>query len=91
MPRRGYAVGVNGSGDKPEFIRDGVEFLKRYKDLRVIIVSCRTRGMTRQEVDSIAKKAKVRPDFIETETLADPREWDAAIRRNVSKIRRRMP
>jgi hypothetical protein len=91
MPRRWYAVGVNGSGDKPDLIRHGVDFLKRYKGLRVIIVSCRTDGMTLQAVESIAKEAKVRPDFIETKKLADPREWDAAIRRNVSKIKRLMP
>jgi hypothetical protein len=92
MPYRDYAVGVNGYGDNLAVVRDGLQFLDRYKDLRVIIAACRSRGETFEEIQRFAraKKAIVLPP-IETEKLDSAREWNAAIRENVARILRLMP
>ena len=91
MPRRGYAVGVTGSGDHLKLILKGRDFLTRYDGLRVMIFASRSSGTTIREVKRFAKKVKAIFHPIETEKLARTRERDAAISTNVSKIKRLMP
>lgn len=90
MPWRNYAVGVNGYGDNPRVIRDGLEFLKCYDGLSVMILACRSKGKTRQMVESFAKRAKVTPCWIYTERLVE-NEWAEAISAKVSEIFDLMP
>jgi hypothetical protein len=90
MPWRNYAVGVNGSGDNPDIIRQGFDFLNRYDDLTVMIVACHSRGKTFQEVKRFEKKAKAILHLVETEKLST-RERDAATSAKVSEIFHLMP
>jgi hypothetical protein len=92
MPRRNYAVGVNGYGDNLKVVRWGLKFLHRYRRLRVMIVACHSAGsVTFREVARFAKQVKVRPLPIRTVKLTGRREQKAAIRANVAKIKRLMP
>ena len=87
-----YVVGVSGFGDTPELVRGGLEFLTRYRGLKVIVIACHLEGSsTFREVERFAKKAKVKPRFIDTEWIASRAGRRAAIRANVRKIRKAMP
>jgi hypothetical protein len=55
-----------------------------------MIVACRSYGETFQAVKSFAKKARATLHPIETKRL-DPGQWKAAMRANVSEIKRLMP
>ena len=93
MPLRYYAVGVNGIGDNPGQVREGIDFLARYRGLRVMIVATRSWGKTKQVVEKFAKNAHATLHFVETEKLTAPREIeiDAATDAKVSEIMRLMP
>lgn len=92
MPRRGYAVGVNSGGDNLPGVLRGLEFLDGYDNLRVMIVAGHTRESdTFLAVERFAKSKRAAFHAIETETLDSAREWNAAIRANVKKIKRLMP
>jgi hypothetical protein len=92
VPRRNYAAGVSSYGDNLKVVREGLNFLRRYRGLTVMIVACHSEGsVTYRQVDRFAKRVKVRPILIETIKLNDKRERKTAIRVNVAKIKRLMP
>jgi hypothetical protein len=90
MPWRNYAVGVNGSGDNLQVIREGLDFLNRYDRLRVMIAASRSRGATFEEVERFAINEDAILHRVETEKLTRPR-WEAAISAKVLEIFRLMP
>jgi hypothetical protein len=90
MPLRRYAVGVAGSGDNPKLIKRNLAFLRRFKNLRVMIVASRSRGKTFEVIKNFAESEKATLHCIRTEKL-NRRERDTAISTNVSKISRLMP
>lgn len=91
MPRRPYAVGMNGYGDNLDVVREGLEFLDCYSGLRIMIVATRSGGATVEEVERFAKRKRaILLPPIETMKL-DEHERDAAIKENVAKILRLMP
>jgi hypothetical protein len=93
MPRRNYAVGVNGSGDNLDVVQDGLDFFECFDGLRVIIVACHLSGQTIEAVDRFARRHRAvdLPDVIKTKWLATEIEQDVAILENVSKIMNLMP
>lgn len=94
FPLKGYAVGVHGSGDTPRHIRKGLRFLTRYKSLRVIIVSCRKRGQTFEEVKRFKKKANAtlhRVRTLKIDGALARQKRGAAIDEKVSEIMSYMP
>ena len=90
MPRRKYAIGVSGSGDALKFILRGEEFVTRYDGLRAMIVASRSEGETIREVRRFAKAKKATLHEIETTKLPSS-QWGAAIRANVTRIKRFLP
>lgn len=90
MPRRGYAVGVTGSGDNLHFILKGQKFLTRYDGLRVMIVACRSDGITKQTVENFAKKSRASLHLIETVKLPIPLRTSAQ-KQLVRRINKLMP
>lgn len=91
VPRRGYAVGVSGSGDNLKFIIKGREFMTRYHGLRAMIVASRSEGDTLQEVRRFARSTKATLHELHTEKLAAAVDRRAAIREKVLTINRLLP
>jgi hypothetical protein len=91
MPRRGYAIGVSGSGDALSFIIKGQKFLTRYDGLRVMVIAARSEGKTLEEVQRFANKAKAHFVKVPTKKLASAANQAAAIRKNVRAIKQKLP
>jgi hypothetical protein len=91
MPRRNYSVGVNGYGDNRALVRGGLEFLDRYRGLRIMIVASRTSGVTYQEVERFAQRVGTRPRRVYTRKIEGGRARQAAIEANIATIMRLMP
>jgi hypothetical protein len=91
MPRRNYEVGVNGYGDNLEVVRDGLEFLDRYRGLRIMLVASRTSGVTYQEVERFAQRKGTRVCRVYTEKIEGDPAQKAAIEANVAEIMLLMP
>lgn len=91
VARRGYAIGVSGSGDNLKFILRGREFMTRYDGLRAMIVASRSEGDTVQEVRRFAKSAKAILHELYTVKVAATADMRAAIKKNVALIKRLLP
>ena len=92
MPQLNYTVGVSGSGDDVAGVRWGLNFLRRYRGLKVMIVAGHALGsVTFQEVARFAKKRRATLRVITTKKLTSSYTRNAAILANVEEIRRLMP
>jgi len=92
MPQLNYTVGVSGSGDDVPGVRWGLNFLRRYRGLKVIIVAAHTRGsVTFQYVSRVAKRRRATLRIVTTKKLIGSRARSAAIGANAKEIRRLMP
>jgi hypothetical protein len=93
MPYRGYAVGVSGDGDTLEQVKDGLNFLKCYSPLRVIIVACHTEtsGTWEYIARYAARKKAELPPPVKTSRNVGEGKQRIAVRDRIAEILSYMP
>ena len=91
MPFRHYAVGVNSYGDNAEVVQEGLDFIDRYRGLRVILLASRSQGETFERVETFARARRTTVHRIWTARIEGDRAQAAAIRANVEGIMNLMP